>query len=106
MTSTQTKVEHPGTRRIQPACATSRSDRIFFAIMAVVVGVIAASMLSDRNFLCGIPATICTTFLVIGAITGWCPTQLFMRSKPASGAQDEFPTPQAYGFISIDRKDS
>lgn len=30
---------------------------------------------------CAIPAGVCATLLAIGAITGWCPTQLLSRRE-------------------------
>lgn len=50
------------------------------AVAAVVLAAFSASMWSS-NLLCAVPAALCSTFLAIGAITGWCPTQL-LRGLP------------------------
>jgi len=48
--------------------------------MAVAGAFLAAFSLNalDQPW-CAIPAGVCATFLTIGAITGWCPTQLLNR---------------------------
>lgn len=47
------------------------------AVAAVFLGAFALSSLDQPC--CAIPAGVCATFLTIGAVTGWCPTQLLMR---------------------------
>ncbi len=85
------------------SCATTKGDRLFFAAMAAIVGVMAGSMLTSGNYWCGIPAAVCTTFLVIGALTGWCPSQL-LRSKPRQEAPNmgSLGIPEAEGVIDLD----
>ncbi|WP_400994407.1 DUF2892 domain-containing protein [Agromyces sp. GXQ0307] len=60
------------------ACAVSRGERVLRGVIAVFLAAFAASNL--ENLWCAIPAGICATFLAIGAITGWCPTDLLTRS--------------------------
>ena len=57
-------------------CATTKDERIFRAVMSVILAAFSLNTWAD-NLVCAIPAAICATFLMIGAITGWCPTQLF-----------------------------
>ena len=48
--------------------------------MAITSVFLTAVSLSSLNQpWCAIPAGVCATFLAIGAITGWCPTQLLNR---------------------------
>ena len=92
-------------QRLGPAaCATSRGDRLFFAAMALIVGTMATSMLTGGNLLCGVPAALCTTFLVIGAVTGWCPTQLFASRTPQKVGASDLPVPEVSGVIDLDRR--
>ena len=53
--------------------------------MAVASVFLTAISLSSLDQLwCAIPAAVCATFLAIGALTGWCPTQLLRsREEPA-----------------------
>lgn len=62
------------------SCAVSPADRVVRAIAAVFVGAFALSM-TDQPW-CAIPAGICSTLLAVGAITGWCPTDL-LRTRQA-----------------------
>lgn len=47
------------------------------ALAAVFLGAFSLSSL-DQPW-CAIPAGVCAMFLTIGAVTGWCPTQLLGR---------------------------
>lgn len=60
-------------------CATSRADRGLRAVAAVFL--IAIATTTDNPW-CAVPAALCATFLIIGAITGWCPTDLLRRPEP------------------------
>ncbi|GAA1055262.1 hypothetical protein GCM10017608_30990 [Agromyces luteolus] len=60
------------------SCAVSRGERVLRGVIAVLLAAFAASNLD--NLWCAIPAGICSTFLAIGAVTGWCPTDLLSRS--------------------------
>ncbi len=62
------------------SCAVSPADRVVRAIAAVLVGAFALSM-TDQPW-CAIPAGICSILLAVGAITGWCPTDL-LRTRQA-----------------------
>ena len=70
------------------SCAPSRTDRIIRGVVSVFLAGFALNTLD--NLWCAIPASICATFLMIGAITGWCPIDLF-RSRGTT-------TPNAFGF--------
>lgn len=70
------------------SCAPTRTDRIARGVVSVFLASFALSTLD--NLWCAIPASICATFLMIGAITGWCPTDLF-RSRGTAA-------PNAFGF--------
>lgn len=62
------------------SCAVSSADRVARAIAAVFVGAFALSMIGQPW--CAIPAGICAILLAVGAITGWCPTDL-LRTRQA-----------------------
>ncbi|WP_448255447.1 hypothetical protein [Microbacterium aurum] len=50
--------------------------------MAITSVFLTAVSLSSLNQpWCAIPAGVCATFLAIGAITGWCPTQLVLSRE-------------------------
>lgn len=56
------------------------------------------------NLWCAIPAAICSTFLMIGAITGWCPTNLLTgRSRSAQGA-NSLDYPEALQDFDLSRR--
>ena len=67
-------------RRTVQACATSPADRIVRGIAALFVGAFALSMTGQPW--CAIPAGVCSILLAVGAITGWCPTNL-LRTRQA-----------------------
>ncbi len=71
-------------------CAVTPGERVIRAAASVVVGAVALN--SIGNLWCAIPAGICATVLVIGAITGWCPTNLLPASRGAT------PEPNALGY--------
>jgi hypothetical protein len=60
--------------RFTRVCAVTRGERGFRAAMAVFVGAFAVSV--SENLWCAIPAAVCALLLAVGAITGWCPTNL------------------------------
>lgn len=68
------------------------------ALAAVVLAAFSGSMWSS-NLVCAIPAAICATFLLIGAVTGWCPTQLLQgRSSSRGGAAQDAGDAAGLGF--------
>lgn len=71
----------PAWRRTR--CATNRTDRALFGVAAVFTASAAAATI-DAPW-CAIPAAVCSVFLAIAAITGWCPAALLPsgRSTPA-----------------------
>ena len=71
------------------SCSSSRTDRVVRGIVSIMLAGFALSTLD--NLWCAIPAGVCATFLMIGAVTGWCPTDLLNRQAPNS-------TPNAFGF--------
>lgn len=86
-------------------CATSRTDKALFGIASVFTGTLALSSF-DNNLWCAIPATVCTVFLVIAAITGYCPTGIIAglsRSRHGS-TQNEFGIPEARGAVKTSRR--
>lgn len=56
------------------ACATTPGERWGRAAGSLLMGLAAALA---PSLWCTVPMAVCATFLMIGAITGWCPTQLF-----------------------------
>ncbi len=68
-------------RRWTRVCAVTPVERVLRALAAVFVGAFALSM--GDNLWCAIPAGICATLLLVGAVTGWCPTALLPRRVDA-----------------------
>lgn len=68
--------------RALASCAVSVTDRVVRGVAAVIVGAVAVSMISQPW--CAIPAGICSIMLAVGAITGWCPTDVLRtrHTKP------------------------
>lgn len=56
------------------ACATTPGERRGRAAGSLLMALAAALA---PSMWCTVPMSVCATFLMIGAITGWCPTQLF-----------------------------
>lgn len=60
------------------------------ALTAVFLGAFSLSSL-DQPW-CALPAGACATFLTVGAVAGWCPTQLLVRrdaQAPANTLGDD-----------------
>ncbi len=75
-------------------CETTPVERLIRGLLAVMLGSFAFSSLD--NLWCAIPAATCATFLLIGTITGWCPTNLLFREQVnASGEPNPFGIPEA-----------
>lgn len=75
-------------------CAVTSSERVFrFLASIFLVGFAFNSF--ETNLWCAIPAAICASFLMIGAITGWCPTALFARTPETINTGD-YPDARAY----------
>ncbi len=68
------------TRRA-PHCAVTRGERMGRAAASIFVGAFSLSMLD--NLWCAIPAGVCAVLLMVGAITGWCPSDL-LRPREAT----------------------
>lgn len=66
------------------SCAVSRGERGVRAVIAVFLAAFALN--NPDNLWCAIPAGVCATFLAIGAITGWCPTDLLARTPSDTDA--------------------
>ena len=71
-------------RRALPArsCAVSRGERGIRAVIAVFLAAFALNNLD--NLWCAVPAGVCATLLAVGAVTGWCPTDLLGRTPGAT----------------------
>ena len=65
------------------SCAVGRGERGIRAVIAVFLAAVALDNLD--NLWCAIPAGVCATFLAIGAITGWCPTDRLARTPSETG---------------------
>lgn len=77
-------------------CAVTRAERVVRAVVSVIVGSFALSTLD--NLWCAIPAGVCSILLMVGAITGWCPTNLLSsppRNKPTTATGNDFGIPEA-----------
>jgi hypothetical protein len=83
----------------RPRCAATRGERIGRGFASVFVGAFAASTL--ENPWCAVPAAICSVLLMVGAVTGWCPTDLLRagsRSRSGSGSPSPDPAAGAMAF--------
>lgn len=85
-------------RRLRRSCATNRGDRVLFGVAAVFTG--SAAITTMDNLWCAIPASICTVFLVIAAVTGWCPVALLPIGRDERGA-NHFGFPEAPQRIDV-----
>ncbi|MBM7827063.1 YgaP family membrane protein [Microbacterium aurum] len=81
------------------SCAVSPAGRVVRAIAAVLVGAFALSMTGQPW--CAIPAGICATLLAIGAITGWCPTDLLRTPQAETVEQNTLGFTDARQHIDI-----
>ncbi|WP_292811213.1 hypothetical protein AB2L57_04825 [Microbacterium sp. HA-8] len=78
--------------RAAPRCAATRGERIGRGFASVFVGAFAVSTLD--NPWCAVPAAICSVLLMVGAVTGWCPTDLLRAGsgwRSGSGAPSSDP---------------
>lgn len=80
------------------ACATTPTDRIIRGVVAVFAAAFSLSQLD--NLWCAIPAATCAVLLTIGAITGWCPTDL-LRPRTETGAMNALGYPEARQRVDI-----
>jgi hypothetical protein len=71
----------PDATRRAPRCAVTRGERVGRAAASIFVGAFSLSMLD--NPWCAIPAGACAVLLMVGAITGWCPSDL-LRPREAT----------------------
>ncbi|RQP09146.1 MAG: DUF2892 domain-containing protein [Microbacteriaceae bacterium] len=85
--------------RTRRSCATSPVDRVVRAIAAVIVGAFALSMIGQ--LWCAIPAGFCSVLLAIGAITGWCPTDLLPTRQAETVEQNTLGYTDARQHIDI-----
>lgn len=68
--------------------------------IAVVMSAFAASAFATGTLALGIPAALFATVLVIGAVTGWCPTALVRTAEPVR--ENTLGYPEARQQIDID----
>jgi hypothetical protein len=66
-----------GAFRWTRVCAVSRTERVFRAAASVFLAAFSLSM--TDNLWCAIPAGVCSALLMVGAVTGWCPSNLLPR---------------------------
>lgn len=69
----------PSRRVGSRACTVDRGERVVRGVIALVLAAFAVSSLD--TLWCAIPAAACAGFLMVGAITGWCPTDLLVRTS-------------------------
>ncbi len=74
-------------------------ERLLRGAGAVFVGAFALSMAD--NLWCAIPAGICAVLLMVGAITGWCPTSVIPRRADAV-AENNLGIPDARGHVDLE----
>jgi len=82
--SPQTPVQRTSVPERGNACAVTPGQRVARGVMALVVGTAAVAAGGSGLLWIAIPAGVFAVFLVIGAVTGWCPTSLF--SAQGTGA--------------------
>ena len=80
------------------ACATTPTDRIVRGVVAVFAAAFSLNQLD--NLWCAIPAATCAVLLTIGAITGWCPTDL-LRRPTAPEATNALGYPEARQRVDV-----
>lgn len=73
------------------------ADRLARGVGAALMLIVATSV---GTAWCAVPAGICAACLAIGAVTGWCPTDLFKR-RPSSSAPNEFGYAEARDSIRL-----
>lgn len=62
------------------SCATAPSERVGRGVGGLVLGFVALGVLD--TLWCAVPMMVCSVLLLVGAVTGWCPTDLLAR-RPA-----------------------
>lgn len=77
------------------SCASTPKERWTRGAGAVVVGLTALGM--NDTPLVAIPLGVMAVFLAIGAITGWCPTDLLAARRRSVG-----PRENAFGYAQPD----
>lgn len=83
-------------------CATTKSERVLRGIISIIVGAFSLSLMD--NLVLAIPTAVFSVLLMIGAFTGWCPTNLLVsrpweRRDPAE--QNAFGIPEAPERITL-----
>lgn len=74
------------------ACAVTPGQRAARGVLALLVGAVGVAAAHDGQLWLAVPAGVFATFLVIGAVTGWCPTNLLRpREHDAIGAAHGYP---------------
>lgn len=74
-------------------CAVTRADRVSRGIAAAILA--ATILVVEPVLWCAIPAAICATLLTVGAVTGWCPTDLLPSRRSAGSAPNGLGLPEA-----------
>lgn len=80
-------------------CAVTPGERVLRGVGSVFVGAFALSMAD--NLWCAIPAGVCAVLLLVGAITGWCPTSVIPRRMEAV-AENDLGIPDARDHIDLE----
>ena len=88
--TTSSLPEQPTTAERGNACAVTPGQRAARGVVALLVGALAVAAAHDGQLWLAVPAGVFATFLVIGAVTGWCPTNL-LREHDAIGAGHGYP---------------
>lgn len=74
------------------ACATTPGQRAARGVLALLVGALAVAAGGSGELWFAVPAGLFAVFLVIGAVTGWCPTSLLRpREHDAIGSAHGYP---------------
>ncbi len=68
------------------SCAVRPADRVVRAGAAVLAATFALTMTAQPW--CAVPAGVCSVLLAVGAVTGWCPTDLLRRRREEVATND------------------
>ncbi len=86
-------------RRTLRTCVTSPADRIVRGVAALLVGAFALSVAGQPW--CAVPAGIWSLLLAVGAITGWCPTDLLRARESEAIERNTLGYPEARRHVDL-----
>ncbi len=89
---THPRAQRPSAPEPGSACAVTPGQRAARGVVALFVGALAVGAGTSGEIWLAVPAGVFAVFLVIGAATGWCPTNLLRpREHDAIGSDHGYP---------------